>query len=301
MTTSRRRVLAIAALALVPVLAFSPESPVHAAPAASTVPRDAGADVTGDAAGFTAPDAVPAGISTFRVSTTNQRGIRFGIVRLNDGVDLGAFLGHLKLSISGHGPEAQAAAEAVSREAVMTGGAITMPGRTASVSAWLNPGTYHLVDYVSFERGSAGPVVRALTAGPVTRLALPPVPRGAIVVRDSAAGSRFSAPAQVPAGSALLVANQSSRLNEAVLMRLRPEAQAADIPAFFEAVSSGQWPSVSPFDGLPMGVPPLSPGQVVVSVPGLAAGRYAVVTWFTDPQTGRMYAAQGSYALITVS
>lgn len=267
---------------------FAP-APAPGAPAYSTAPREMDVTVTRD--GFTAPATLRAGRVALRARSSDPQGAWLGLVRLRPGVTLNRYLRDLERAM---GDDPVEGGRAVARDVEMLGG-VAVAHAPAAVTLTVTPGHYHLVDFrdvglpdladrVRPVRVLAGPGHASTGARPAARITL----------RDGA----FEAPATLT--GPVRVVNRSRQPNEAMLMPVRPGTTPADLDAFFAGVDAGHRPGTSPFTGGPTGVVPLSPGRAAVLETELPAGSYALVTWVRDLRTGRMFAALGMHALITV-
>ncbi|WP_328996582.1 hypothetical protein OG394_18215 [Kribbella sp. NBC_01245] len=262
--------------------------------------------VVGTVDGFAAPSMHLPGPTEFAVSTTNPKGIRLGLVRLKPGQELSAFLVQLRLALTKHGVEAAAAGREVEATAIMLGGAVTEPGRTATFRRTLVSGTYYLIDYLRVTDA-----VHALTVAgkAVARSNEPVAPDPALALADRVAsiamvetvsGPRYLAPAVVAGGQSLRVSNRTRQLAEAILIPVKPGTTRQDVQHAFEVIETGNWPPNSPFIGLPQGVPVLTAGQSELVRLSLPPGLYALTTWMVDLKTGRLQAARGMHTLLTV-
>jgi hypothetical protein len=294
-----RRVSAVGALLVAPTLLMT--APASAAAPTVERPKTRTVEVVGSPTGFTAPATRASGITTFRLSTTDPAGSRFGLFRLRPGVRLDRYLAHLRTALTGQGDEAVAAGRKVVQQATLLGGASVVPGGPATLTQMLRPGTYHLIDYEDIENGAHHPVaVRPLAVTDRVEHDVPRRPDGMIRMVETPDGPRFQAPRTIRAGSSLLVSNLSDQVDEAIFVPVRPGTEEKDVQRFFEAVARGEWPPDSPVAGLPRGMPVLSEGRAAVIEPGLAPGAYALVTWVIDLDTGRMRSARGMHQLVTV-
>lgn len=298
-----RRMSTVGALLVAPALLVA--TPASATP--STEPKRTAEQtsvrtvhVVGSATGLTAPSTRPAGITTFRVSTTDPAGIRLGLFRLHRGVRLDRYLAHLRTAIAGHGDEAVAAGRMVQREATLLGGVNAAPGQPATLNQVLRPGTYHLIDYQDVDVPGRELGAHALTVTDQVEHDVPGRPDAMVRMVETPAGPRFQAPRTLTSDASLLISNLGGQLDEAIFMPVRRGTTSADVQRFFETIDGGGVPSGSPFVGLPMGMPVLSPGHAAVVRPGLVPGEYALVTWVTDLENGAMRAAEGAHALVTV-
>lgn len=257
-------------------------------------------EIEAGAAGVTAPDAVAPGAVTFRIRSDEPDGAWVGLVRLVEGVPLEQYLDDLRRAY-GRGQEAIAASRLLDGEGIMLGGGAVVPGVPVDFSQTLSAGTYHLIDYKRILDEGA-PKVHTLTVeeGPTT------VPAGCeaeagIVQLNTAAGPRYRAPERIRAGAPLRVTNRIDQYSEAVLMQVKEGTEAKDVEDFFAAVADGRQPPVPDLlRSGPVGCVPLSPGRSAVVAAELAPGPYVVTSWVTDHDSGRMFGAEGLFALITV-
>ncbi len=287
--------LLMAPALLVPTAAAAAPTTVVSRPAVRTV------DIAGSATGFTSPPSRSAGITTFRVSTSDPAGIRLGLFRLRAGVPLDRFLTHLRTALTGERAEAAVAGRKVVQEAVLFGGVSAAAGQDATFTQVLRAGRYHLIDYEDIEGGGdRPPTVRPLTVTDRVQHDLPGRPDAMITMIQTPAGPRFQAPRTLAAGGSVLVSNLTGQVDESIFMPVRPGTTSADVQRFFDAMEAGGWPSESPFVGVPRGMPVITPGHAAVIEPALPSGEYALVTWVIDLQTGALRAAQGMHALVTV-
>ena len=268
------------------VAAFLAPVPAQAAP-------DSTVDVVVAAGGFGAPDAVRPGGVVLRVSTSDPEGAWVGLVRLRSGVSLDTYLADLTTAFA-DGPDAGAAARRVERDVVAHGGLAVLSGRSAESSQNLAPGTYHLIDYKEVGRPGLAAKVHELRvsgrwSGPATSAS------AQVVMYSTVDGTRFAAPASLGAGEPLRVTNLSRQLNEAILMPLRDGLDAEDVREWF-----GDMGGAYPFTGGPSGMVVLSPGLTRVVDLDLPAGRYALVSWAHDYETGEFHTARGMAAVVEI-
>ncbi|GIG64160.1 hypothetical protein [Phytomonospora endophytica] len=286
MTRTRAHILVLAAAAAAAVT-IAVAAPAQAAPP-STV------DVTVTTAGFTAPASAAPGAVTLNVSTSDPEGAWIGLVRLRSGVTLGEYLDDLTIAFAG-GPGSGEASREVERDVTAYGGVAVLNGQTASTSQYLAPGTYHLIDYKEVGRPGLASTVRELRVSGRWSTAMPSA-RSHVVMYPTAEGTGFLAPERIAAGAPLRVTNVSTQLNEAILMPLRDGLDGADVAAWFADMSRPY-----PFTGGPSGMVVLSPGLTQVVDLDLAPGRYALVSWAHDHETGEYHTAQGMHAVVELT
>ncbi|MEU6151035.1 hypothetical protein ABZ816_13635 [Actinosynnema sp. NPDC047251] len=240
-------------------------------------------DIAVSPAGFTAPDRLTAGVVTFRVSSTDPDGAWLGLVRPRPGVTLEQYLGDLERAM---GADPVGGGQAVARDVEMLGG-VAVAHVPASATLPVAPGSYYLVDFRDVGKPDLASRVRPVRVAP-GRASTDVRAESTVVALDG----RYLTPG-VLRGPVRFV-NLSPQANEAMLMPVRPGATLTDLDAFFAHRAP------APFTGGPTGVVPLSQGRSAVLAHGLPAGRYALVTWVTDVRTGKMFAAGGMRALVTV-
>lgn len=273
------------------VLAAAAAALLVPAPAQAAPVSTVSVAVTAD--GFDAPEAVAPGAVTLDVSTSDPEGAWIGLVRLRSGVSLDTYLADLTTAFA-DGPDAGAASRRIEREVVAHGGLAVLHGRSATSSQYLAPGTYHLIDYKEVGRPGLAAKVRELRVS--GRWTGPAASASAQVVMYSTVdGARFAAPARLAEGEPLRVTNLSRQLNEAILMPLRDGLDGEDVRKWF-----GDMGSAYPFTGNPSGMVVLSPGLTQVVDLDLPAGRYALVSWAHDYETGRFHTEQGMVAVVVI-
>lgn len=278
------------------VVALVPVSAAHAEPAASGV-----VEVAVAPGGFAAPATVPSGRLRLAVSTSDPSGAWLGLVRLHDGVPVSRYLADLRLAMGSDPASSLEGARRVAGEAVLLGGAAVTPGTPATVTVDVTPGPLLLVDYRDHAEPDLESRVRVVTVAAGGREAgLPGTPRDIRLVR-AGDGVRFEAPDRLGAGQPCTVTNETAQPNEAMLLPVRADVTEADLRAFFAALDRGDRDVRSPFTGLPVGAVPLSPGRSAVLATDLPAGRYGLVTWVRDLESGRHHAATGAARVVEVT
>ncbi|NUT91978.1 MAG: hypothetical protein HOY78_08090 [Saccharothrix sp.] len=230
--------------------------------------------------GFEAPDTIRAGAVTFRVSNADPAGAWLGLVRLKTTRE--RYLADLTTAM---GSDPVEGGKAVARDAEMLGG-VAVARTPAAVTIRVSPGEYLLVDFRDVGLPDLADRVRPVRVVPGSG-GRPERAEQVVMVLDG----RYVTPGVIR--GPVRVVNLSPHVNEAMLMPVRPGTTDADLAAAFTG-------GPSPFTGGPTGVVPLSPGRSAVLDVELPAGPYALVTWVTDTRTGRMFAADGMRALVTV-
>lgn len=283
--------IAVLALVAAAVLGAAP-APAPAPASAHTAAAPSIVDVVVTAEGFTAPPSAAPGAVTLDVSTSDPEGAWLGLVRLKPGVALDDYLADLTAAFAG----SIEASREVARQVVAHGGVAVLNGHTASSSQYLAPGVYFLVDYKEVGRPDFADHVRELRVSGAWNGATAPSARPHVVMYPTGEGARFHAPARIAAGEAFRVTNVSEQFNEAILMPLRDDLDGEDVEAWFAREST-----VYPFTGDPSGMVVLSPWLTQVVDLDLAPGRYALVSWAHDYETGRYHTAQGMHAVVELT
>ncbi|MEV0651313.1 hypothetical protein AB0I28_39275 [Phytomonospora sp. NPDC050363] len=260
-------------------------APTHASPS-STV------DVSVTSDGFTAPATVAPGEVTLNVSATDPEGAWIGLVRLRPGISLAEYLDDLTTAFAG-GPGSGEASREVEHDVTAHGGLAVLDGRSASAAQFLAPGAYLLLDYKDVGRDGLAAKVRELRVGGRWSASAPASARVNVVMYQTGGGARFAAPSRIPAGAPVRVTNLSAQFNEAIWMPLADGLDGTDVAAWFAGTSQAY-----PFTGGPSGMVVLSPGRTQVVDVDLAPGRYALVSWAHDYETGEFHAAQGMHAVV---
>jgi hypothetical protein len=249
-------------------------------------PQDVDIAVTPE--GFAAPAPLRAGPVTFNVRSSDPEGAWIGLVKPRPGVTLERYLADLERSM---GSDPVEGGKAVLGDVEMLGG-VAVAHVPASVTMRVPPGDHYLIDFRDVGLPDLASRVRPVRVLP-GHAGVPASASAQITLLDGT----FRAPATL--AGPVRVVNLSSQHNEAMLMPVRPGTSLTDLDAFFTEVDAGRYPS-SPFTGGPTGVVPLSPGRSAVLDAPLPPGEYALVTWVRDIRTGKMFAARGMRALITV-
>ncbi|ALG06133.1 hypothetical protein [Kibdelosporangium phytohabitans] len=270
----RLLVLVVFLLALAPVAEASPRQTV---------------EISVTPAGFDAPRTLRSGAVTFHVRSIDPDGAWLGMVRLRPGVSLERYLGDLERAM---GNDPVEGGKAVLRDAEMLGGA-AVAGVPAAVTLRVGPGEHYLVDFRDVGKPDLATRVRPVRVLPGSSGSVP-----AVSAQITMLDGKFVAPRTL--AGPVRVVNSSSQHNEAMLMPVRPGTSLADLDAFFTEVDAGRYPHDSPFIGGPTGVVPMSPWRSAALSTALPSGEYALVTWVRELRTGKMFAARGMRALVTV-
>ncbi|WP_134046358.1 hypothetical protein [Amycolatopsis arida] len=254
-----------------------------------------GLDVTG-------ADALTAGPATFQVSTPDERSRWVGLVDLSPEVDLATFLAEMG-KVFVEDPEVSVpAGQKVTNMATLRGGVSVNKTTPLGFSVHLAQGTYHLVDYSTLGEPDALDRVRTIEVGRAEG-APTGAPRvdGVVAQFGQGAEQRFLAPDTVAPDAQLLVSNATGQNNEAIIAPVKPGVTDEQVQAFFDSFGGGQ-PAESPFASEETyGLLPLGPGQSAVLRLNLQPGRYVLMSWVGEYETGKSNVQNGMHHVFTVA
>lgn len=301
---NRRTFIKVLAAAVVMAGAVTAAAQSALAETPSTA-RAGAIEVVGTSAGHTMADSHPAGFVTFRVRSDHAAGGLFALWRLRPGATVYESLEYAMMGLSEYSrSEAVEGGRGLQERVEILGGAAVLPGQPVTFTSLLRPGTYYVVNYQDLREGGvpqAAERVRALT---ITNRweASPPQPTSATAVftlSDGVAG--YQMPTELASGQPVHMVNDMPQLTEAMFMPVHPGTTREQLHAFFTAIDRSDWSVPSPFIGGPVGLPALSPEQNTIVEVSLQPGLYALVTWYPNFEDGTMLAAQGQFALVTVT
>jgi uncharacterized cupredoxin-like copper-binding protein len=258
--------------------------------AACTRPVSPAADanvvtVTATEYAFGAPDTIPAGLTTLRMTNNGKEPHQAGLVR----IDSRKTLAEVQRALMSPG--------APPAWAVFVGGPdVVVPGDTANSTQALSPGTYVLICFfpspdgkMHLEKGMIRPLV---VKGPA-RAAVEP--GGDVVLTMTDYGFALSRP--LTAGThAIRVENAGPQLHEVMVLALAPGKSAQDLVAWAAHDMKGPAPA-RPIGGI-VG---LTRGAHATFTVTLAPGRYAFACFVPDAADGKPHVAHGMLQPITVS
>ncbi|HVK20747.1 MAG TPA: hypothetical protein VM677_05255 [Actinokineospora sp.] len=289
-TTVLRRLVVATVVAAATVGAVTPASA-----AAKQAPQIV--QVTAQTDRLVAPAAATlrAGVTTFQVSTPDFGGREVGLIQLKPGVQLDNLLTNLATVLHNDDLAAKkAAGDVVYRDSVLLGGAIVTPRAPQVFSQMLFQGTYYLVDYRSLANPAATNHYQKITVGKGFAGCWPTIDHVVLQYQNDAGEPRFRAPDTLKAGAKLLIVNLTDQMADSVFLPVRPGTTDEDINKFF----TGQ--AAPPFIGQPQGALPASSHYAVHYQADLAPGRYVLLSFVGDRETGYPGAARGMFKLIDV-
>ncbi|ALG10921.1 hypothetical protein [Kibdelosporangium phytohabitans] len=246
-------------------------------------------------------DPLPAGAVTFRVSTPDEQGHKWGIVRLVDGTDIDYLVDCLDKSRSWDPAVNSLPRKEVARVADFVGGVTIYPSHgQAELTVALTAGTYHFIDYdyIGDEKFTRDvPSLRITGTSAVA--GLPVTPDAVIEAVANGDGETYRMPDTLPANGTLLLRNLTDHPQEAVIGQVVPDATTEDVLDFITAFRTGKVPQGKVFVGDPAGLMPVSGGRESAARFSLPPGRYAVCSYTSNPRTGRSGVFDGMLKLVT--
>jgi hypothetical protein len=274
-----------AAIAMV-LAGQTPLAPTHMVVAAQeSEPTSSVIDITASDFAFAAPDSIPAGLVTIRMTNHGQEPHHGQLLRLNDGVtfdDLATALaeegdGALRLVTAEGGPGA------------------TDPHGLTQVTLNLTPGQYALACFVSGADGIphlAKGMLKPLEVTEAAESTTPPVVRDTFTMKDFT----FVMPDQLPAGPATYkVVNEGPQIHELNLLKLAPGATVQDVVAW-----SRNPAAPPPFEAVG-GINAFSQDGAGYMTVALEPGNYIAVCNVPDPASGAAHSQLGMIKEFTVS
>lgn len=220
---------------------------------------------------FSAPDTLPAGAVTIRLTNLGQEVHHGQLLRLNDGVSFEQFAAAL-----------QADGEAALRFTTSMGGPGSIdPHGASEVTLDLTPGNYVLACFVSDANG-----VPHVARGMLKHLLVSPIDVPATTLPDAQdtftmQDFSFDMPSSLPGGHATYqVVNHGQQPHELNVLKLAPGTTEADVLAWDSAPSG---PPPFTFVG---GINGLSSGAAGYVALDLEPGTYVAICHIPDPSSG---------------
>ena len=220
---------------------------------------------------YSAPETLPSGWVTVRMTNHGQEPHHGQLLRLEDGVTFEAFMEAL-----------QREGEAALRLTALVGGpALIDPHRTDEVTLDPRPGTYVLACFVPSPDGTPhlarGMLKRLEVTAADRSAAAPPAARGTFTLRDFS----FEVPATLRAGrAAYKVENAGPQAHELVVVKLTGDAAVESVGAWYKAPAGPP-----PFEAVG-GINGLGPGRAGYATLDLQPGRYAAICVIPDAASG---------------
>lgn len=259
----------------------------------STIVAHVGSQVMFDST-VNATAQLPAGQTTFDVSTPDATGHTLLLVHLGDGLGVSQFLADLSALSSG-ASGGQSASNAIDN----LGGAMVNAQCSVSFTENLSPGTYELIDFKGTGISDAHPKVQEVQVTGTAPASAAPTIDQRIQLTDADGKPRFVTPSTLPADGTFVVSNDSTNTNETAFLPLKPGTTADALQKYFaDFGSAGSSWANAPFAGAACGLAPINPGRQVVVHISARPGPYVVASFALDPKTNKREAQLGMYQQI---
>ena len=237
---------------------------------------------------FTAPDSIPAGLTTFHLVNSGKELHHIQLIKFDAGKTAEDFAKALK-SMKPDGPLPSWAHEVGGVNAPRPGGG------EASATLPIDAGSYVMVCFIPDANGVphiAKGMMRPLTVTPASGpAATPPTADDTLTLADYT----FTLSAPLTAGThTLRIVNTGQQPHEVELVRLAPGKSAAEMAKWV-------FQQYGPPPGEPLGgVPALPVGGYAFITQDFPPGNYALLCFVPDVKDGKPHAAHGMVKQITV-
>jgi hypothetical protein len=252
--------------------------------------------------GFDLPASVPAGLVTFRISTS-EAGSFHGIqgFSLNHGVTLQEAMTDIDEALSGDPVRVAAGVKALTQDVTEIGGVVTNSYAAQEVTIPLEAGTYYWVDLNDVTNPPLTPRIHKLRAVGHFHWSVPP--RFTSVIEATMVGMepRFRAPRTMAHDATFLNVVTGDELHETVFRPVVPGTTDAYITNFYQAVIDGQPLPPSPWTGGQSGLQSLSPGRWAIVHINLPPGPYALICYVPSDETGLAHGWTGMHQMMNLT
>lgn len=250
------------------------------------------------------PNPRPAGPVTFQFSAVpGPTGHWWTADTLNSGVTLAKATQDLDESYSSDPAVALPALRAFYSDLTFYGGVSVDAGSHLSLTETLDPGTYYLTDETA-TTGTTPPSTLGQAQLTVTAPYQParvPPPDGSISATLSGGHQIIAAPAELPAAGRILLSDHTAQPQEFIVVQVQPGTTDQQIQAYFNAEQGGQPLPPDPFLATAGGMLAISPGRSAELGIAFQPGRYAVLSFVRDAQTGVEEALEGMHRVIILT
>lgn len=234
---------------------------------------------------FTAPDTIPAGLTTFKMSNQGKEPHQAVVMGASDkGWD------EIRTAVTAEGPIAPWLT-------FPTGPGVVIAGDSSNATSRLEPGNYFIVCFIPSPDGTPHVMkgmVRRLVVTP-SATAAAPEPQADVTITEADYGFALSAP--LTAGThTIRVANAGPQLHEVGIEQLAPGKTLADWQRWVAGGMKGMGPA-RPVGGL-TGPDKGKQGWFTIT---LTPGRYLLACYVPDAKDGKPHVAHGMVQEITVN
>lgn len=298
----RRLVPAAAALALAAGSVLLSAGAAHADSGVSL-------SVTGDGSKVAiSRDSVHAGRVSFSVSSTaspDKGGSDIVLWRPSGSATVKQVLGDLKDEFASTPATAAKGTRELTRDARFYGLADVAKGDPVTVTEWLNPGTYYLMDIGALANGAPQSEPPTLTTLHIKGSANGNGRLGnySATVRLTSA-DRFQVSGHLPSHGSVLVRNVSDTIHFMSITPVKKGTTDADIQKIFNAPPSSAPSGPPPFVDTTRpsaGADVQSPGRSLRLTYSLPPGRYVLLCFVSDDKTGMPHAIMGMHKVVELS
>jgi len=238
---------------------------------------------------------LPAGQTTFQVSTSDAAGHTLLLVHLANGLSLTQFLSDLSALNSGSS-NGQSATTQVDN----LGGAMVNAQCSVTFTETLAPGTYDLIDFKGTGIGDQHPKVQVIDVSGTAATVAEPRADNKINLTDTNGQPRFVTPSTLPANGTLEITNGTDNTSETAFLPLKPGTTNAALKQYFAGFGSAgsSWQN-APFSGAACGLAPINPGHQVFVHVSTRPGQYVVASFALDAKTNKREAQEGMYQQVS--
>lgn len=237
---------------------------------------------------------LPAGPTTFQVSTSSARGDNVLLVSLRDGLTIQQFL-HDMATLNNNAANGQ---QDVSKKVENLGGALVTPQCAVNFTVNVAPGTVYLIHFRGTGISDAHPMVQEIrVTGPASDAPLPAASQD-IVLEKTNGEPRFQASDKLPADGTFHIVNKTDTTNETAFLPLKPGKADSDLSAYFADLSKADWKN-APFAGGPCGLAPINPGREAVVHLSMTPGSFVLASFAYDSKAKKRNAELGMYQRVT--
>lgn len=253
--------------------------------------------VTGDGSRVTVSQrTVNEGYVSFQVSATNSKvSSSISMFQPKAHVTVARLMSDLQEEFNQDPRVAAKGTRDLTRDGRFFGLADVSKGTPATVTEFLQEGTYYLMDLGAPPAGPPALTTLRVRESEVWRHQTPPHFR-AIVSLTSA--DRFIAPRTLPARGTILVRNVSDTLHFMEIQPVKKGTTDKQIQAYFDSGADG--PPAFALDGPNIGLDVLSPGRPARLTYQLPPGTYVLLCFIADDRTGMPHAFMGMHKVVTL-